>query len=744
MYTIYESINELDELENIIKKVPFKRNRNLSSQNILSRNKSQTFSSKNQLSTKYSQTNILYNFNNNFQPGNLLFEVFIHLSEFDINKFDFFVNYSNICTLLREINIIDKKLYTGIIISQKDIDVLFKTIKKNNDTKKLNFKEFMKFFSNLVYKIDFWHFIDNPKRTLKFNIDKFFKNYFNENKISFISLIYNYVLYVQKERNINEILKPIIPFIKNIFIKFYEKEIETNKENENITNFNDNINLPIYKSKFKNIINIMKYFGLFPFFINLKELVIVYYIELDKNNDNNYLNLNEKNSNFDILFKKFCQLFLCICLYIKEKKQSILKQYLYLYTDNTDFNFENELKFGQKEGIIRFILNLNNKNLCSENNLEIFNINKFIKETISEEDIIKGLKKLKLKDINFLYQIFESYSSHFDKYLNFQISFSDIVTFLKQCNLIDNNSYKSKNLSIEKKYNKAIKKINKNISRLKISLHSLDNLFTEKYSSKNKNITKIEFKKNKNDISLKDIEIIFCKVSYRADINNRLFFGEFLKFLYLLMDKIGYNSINEFIEYLYSIKTNYLAVLMKQNEELNKINLFFNELKSNELIDIINQISPIINIYLAAFSNKNNIYSITYDIFLKIFTEFDIYPNVIGNNILKNIFYELYRMKNINNEKFEENKKIEFEDIYKAIGIIALYLKNSSKLDDKKILLGLFYKIAESKKINLELNFNFNFSDNLKNKIFEISKIYYGLDEIEEPEYKSFLENPFL
>ena len=744
MYTIYESINELDELENIIKKVPFKRNRNLSSQNILSRNKSQTFSSKNQLSTKYSQTNIFYNFNNNFQPGNLLFEVFIHLSEFDINKFDFFVNYSNICTLLREINIIDKKLYTGIIISQKDIDVLFKTIKKNNDTKKLNFKEFMKFFSNLVYKIDFWHFIDNPKRTLKFNIDKFFKNYFNENKISFISLIYNYVLYVQKERNINEILKPIIPFIKNIFIKFYEKEIETNKENENITNFNDNINLPIYKSKFKNIINIMKYLGLFPFFINLKELVIVYYIELDKNNDNNYLNLNEKNSNFDILFKKFCQLFLCICLYIKEKKQSILKQYLYLYTDNTDFNFENELKFGQKEGIIRFILNLNNKNLCPGNNLEIFYINKNNKETISEEDIIKGLKKLKLKDINFLYQIFESYSSHFDKYLNFQISFSDIVTFLKQCNLIDNNSYKSKNLSIEKKYNKAIKKINKNISRLKISLHSFDNLFTEKYSSKNKNITKIEFKKNKNDISLKDIEIIFCKVSHRADINNRLFFGEFLKFLYLLMDKIGYNSINEFIEYLNSIKTNYLAVLMKQNEELNKINLFFNELKSNELIIIINQISPIINIYLAAFSNKNNIYSITYDIFLKIFTEFDIYPNVIGNNILKNIFYELYRMKNINNEKFEENKKIEFEDIYKAIGIIALYLKNSSKLDDKKILLGLFYKIAESKKINLELNFNFNFSDNLKNKIVEISKIYYGLDEIEEPEYKSFLENPFL
>ena len=740
MNTIYESINELDELENIIKKVPFKKNRNISSENKLSRNKSQTFSTKNQQNTKDSKANIFYN----FLPGNLLFEVFINLSVFDINKFDFFVSYSNICSLLREINIIDKKLYTGIIISQNDIDIILKTIKKNNNMKKLNFKEFMKFFSHLAYKIDFQHFLDNPKRTLKFNIDKFFRDYFDEKKINFISLIYNYVLYVQKEKNINEILNPIIPYIKNIFIKYYGKEEETNKENENSLNIKDNINLPIYKNKFKIIINIAKYLGFFPFFVNLKELAILYYIELDNNNNNEYLYLNELNNDFDISFKKFCQFFFCLCLYIKDKKQSILKQYLCLKTVNTNFDFENELKFGQKEGIIKFILNLNINNLFQDNNLDIFNKTKNNKEKLSEEKYNKELEKLKMKDINFLHEIFESYSSHFDKYLNYQISFSDIIALLKQCNLIENNFIQNKNLSLEQKYNKVKRGINKKILNLKNSLHSLDNLFTEKSIFKNKNPTNNEHKRNKTYISLSDAEIFFCKVSKRADINNRLNFKEFLKFLYLLLDKIGFNSINELIEYLNLRKNNYLTLLIQQNEELTKINLLYNELKSNEIINIIHEISPIINIYLISFANKNNIYSVTYDIFLKIFTEFDIFPNIVGNNILRNIFYELYQVKNINNENLEEIKEIEFDDIFITIGIITLYLKNFSELDDKKILLGLLYKIAESKKMKLDLNFNFNFSDNLKNKLIEISKLYFDLDNLEEPEYKSFLKNPLL
>ena len=760
MYTIYESINEIDELENIIKKIPFTKNRNINTQNKLSRNKSETFSSRNKINPKNNKSNNFYNFTlsckdwnitksnnqndttrdninfNNFKPGNLLFEIFINLSEFDMNKFDFFVNYTNICTLLREINIIDKKLYTGVIISQNDIDIILKTIKKNNKTKKLNFKEFMKFFSHLVHKIDFWHFVDDPKRTLKFNINKFFGNYFKGNKTSFISLIYNYVLYVQQEKNINEIMNPIISYINNIYIKFYEDEAESNKENEYISDNNNSIST--YKSKFRVILNIMKNIGVYHFFVNLKELVIIYYIELDDNNDNEYLYIGELNSDFDISFKKFCQFFFCLCLYIKIKKESILKQYLYLLDNkNTKFDFENELKFGQKEGIIRFILTL-------DTDIKFQSNEETNKEKILENKFNKEIEKIKLKDINFLYQIYESYSSHFDKYLNYQISFSDILIFLKQSNLIDNNYNKIQNLSLEQKYNKAKKRINRNISTLKNSLHSLDYLFKGiNKENENENIYTI---RNQNNMSLRDVEIFFCKASQRANINNRLNFKEFLKFLYLSLDKMGFNSIEGLIEYLNSRKTNNLISLIKQNEELKKINEIYNDLKSNEIINIIHQISPIINAYLISFANKNNIYTLTYDIFVKIFIEFDMYPNIVGNTILRNIFYELYQIKinKSNRKNYEEKKEIGFDDIFTALGIITLILKDSSDFDEKKLLIGLFYMIAKSKKIKLELNLNFNFSDNLKNKLIEISKLYFDSGNLEEPEYIAFLKNPFL
>ena len=93
---------------------------------------------------------------------------------------------------------------------------------------------------------------------------------------------------------------------------------------------------------------------------------------------------------------------------------------------------------------------------------------------------------------------------------------------------------------------------------------------------------------------------------------------------------------------------------------------------------------------------------------------------------------------------FEEVKEIDFGEILMAIGVITFYLKNMSNLDEKKILLGLFFRIAESKKINLDLNFNFNFSDVLKNKLIEISNLYFGNSSLEESEYKLFLKNPFI
>ena len=250
----------------------------------------------------------------NFKPGNLLFEIFIHLSEFDANKFDFYLSYSNLCYLLKEINLVNKIIYSNVFITQNDLDIILKKIKKNNNSsRKLNFKDFFKFFFYLVYEIDNLHFIEDPKRTLNFNINKFFGKYFNNNRISFIGLIYNYILYVQQENNINELINPIIPYIKNIYIKF----CEIKKESKDILNNNDDPdNIIILKDKFKSIINAIKYMGIYPVFLNIKELVVMLYIQLDDINDNKYINIEELNSEFYISFKKFCQLFLSLCFYI--------------------------------------------------------------------------------------------------------------------------------------------------------------------------------------------------------------------------------------------------------------------------------------------------------------------------------------------------------------------------------------------------------------------------------------------
>ena len=221
--------------------------------------------------------------------------------------------------------------------------------------------------------------------------------------------------------------------------------------------------------------------------------------------------------------------------------------------------------------------------------------------------------------------------------------------------------------------------------------------------------------------------------------------------MYLTLDKLGFNSINELFEYFYNKRKSIMKSFQQRNDELKKINILYYEVKSNEIFNIIQQISPIINVYFLSFTNKINKYSVTFDIFIKIFTELDLYPKIIGNIILRNIFYEIYQIKirqlKIKEKKikiFEEVKEIDFGEILMAIGVITFYLKNMSNLDEKKILLGLFFRIAETKKINLDLNFNFNFSDVLKNKLIEISNLYFGNSSLEESEYKLFLKNPFL
>ena len=776
MNTIEESINEFDEVEKIVYKVPFTKNRNISSLNKSSRNKSQTYSSKNNINNKNKTRNNFYNFtlaykggNSNlfenkkdiksitntsidsikenskyFISGNLLFEIFINLSEFDEDNLAFYMSYSNLCKLMKEVKLMNKVLYTDIIISQDDLDIILKKIKKvNSSSTKLNFKEFLKFITNLIYKIDYWHFIQNPKGTLRFNINKFFRNYFND-KMSFINLMYNYALYIQKEIYINELINKIIPYLKNIFIKFCEIKKEK-KEEEKFTLDNDDINMKmnINKNKFNCIITAMKYLGIYPNLINLKELSILYFIQTDSNINNIDIDINieELNSDTAISFKAFCQLFLSLCLYIKDKKKIIIEQYSYLLKqEKENYDLENELKYGQKEGIIRFILKLDindysNKIIQNNNN-----------KKKSEEKFNSEVKKLSKKEFNFLIEIFEFYSSYCGKNLNYQISYSDVILFLKDTGFL-NNKNNNQNFSLKEKYIKAKNKLNNNFENLKSSLRSLNEINKGKiYESKY--IFNISYR-NRHILSLTDIEIFYSKVSKSANNNNTLDFKEFIKLLILILEKIGFNSLHELMECLL-FKKNNLSTYKKREIELNEIKKLYDKYKAKEEICfIIQQISPIINIYFISLVNERNKETITYDLFLKIFTEFELYPKLVNNNILRNIFYELYRINNDYKEKNDlniilKNKEIGFDELLNSIGILTLYLRNKSNSDELQILFGIFHRIAESKKIKLDININFKFSEVLKDKLSKIYNIYFDDSNLYEPEYKLFLEKPFL
>ena len=248
MKSIEEIINESNSSDKKTEKKSLKKNSSLPSLNKLSLgNKSNNISAKKSRNNKkhstsdLSSSDYIHNIHhqnekksvNNFAykiiskdkfskislSERILLDFFINISEFNEKNFDFFVNYSELCKALINVGLIDKKLFkNNIIVTKNELDIILKeTQSNNNSSKKLNYKEFIKFFAHLTYKLDPLHFIDKPKNTLNFFINKYIFNYNNSNN-NLISNIYDYVLTIQKEKNINEILKEIfLPFL-NLFI----------------------------------------------------------------------------------------------------------------------------------------------------------------------------------------------------------------------------------------------------------------------------------------------------------------------------------------------------------------------------------------------------------------------------------------------------------------------------------------------------------------------------------------------
>ena len=523
MKSINENINESASFEKMIQKNTKKRNTRLPPITKLKRNNTQKLISKNNSFIKRNNISYISNLSNinnkNFENLNkslsnlanklisknkvsnislsekILLELFINISEFNESSFDFFVSYTNFYSMLKHKGLLDKKIYNNVIITKSDLDIILKEILTNKiSSKKLNFNNFLRFIVYLSYKIDTFHFIDKPRRTVAFIIDKYFNKYDEHYNNSLIRIIYSYVLSVQEEENINFILDEKISFLSEIYINFFQ--IDNNNDNSNNDIFDND------KNNFTSIIKALKNIGIYPILVNIKELVIMFYILLDENNDSKYLNIKDIDTNNTFKFKNFCQFFFTLCLFIKEKNFLVLKQFSYLLNKQKDNNsFDNILKIGQKEGIIRFILSLKVENNYKNKEIYPNNYNLDIKNKVKDISTIKKDFNLNKEENDFIKQIFDSYSSHFDKNFNYLLSYWDIINFLRDFNLISkNNNYD--NFIIEK-ISLARNNSKNNISELKRSLHSLDHLF----NIKNNKAIKYEKNKSNSKITLSNFNL---------------------------------------------------------------------------------------------------------------------------------------------------------------------------------------------------------------------------------------------
>ena len=808
MNQINVNINEDNNLEVKALKKQNKKNSNLSSDNkllkesqnlLVSKNKSKINkkNTKNYTSNLYKKNinecesinNSLNNLANKIISKNktenislqekILLELFINISEFNESNFDFFVSYQNLCNMLNNKGLLNKELNKNVIITKTDLDIKLKEILTNkNLSKKLNFNNFVKFLAYLAYKIDTIHFIDNPRRTFNYIINKYFNNnyyYYNDekDKNSLIRIIYSYILTIQEEKNINYILEDIIIFLSQIYINYFFNELN---------NINNKDSVDIDKNNFKCIVLALKNIGIYPILINIKELVIMFYILLDDTNDNIYLDIKDININNDFKFKKFCQFFITLCLFIKEKNYIVLRQYSYLLNKKKeDENFDNILKNGQKEGIVKFILQLNIENKYKYQNIYFndYNINN---DDINKEKEQKNLFNnfnLNHEEIDFIKQIFESYSSYLDKNFNYQLSFTDIIIFLKDYNLIvKNNNYPN---LLKEKVLKAQVNSRNNIKKLKRSLHSLDHLFNNKKYIK---IKDYNYNSYYNKISLGDLELLFSKTQQKdkknININKsmddiffnknnnknnykdynlkiRLNLEQFIYFLNFLSNKLFFESLSDFIKYL-SKNIKYINTHKFQSRDMNLRFIYrkYKELDSSELLDIIQEFSPILNIYFNLYIRKSNLNGISFNYYLKLFSDFEIFPKIVNHNLLKNIFCVLYQINNNSNEEIninedskeiniiQKNKEIGFNEFILTFGIISLYITEFWEINEIQSLLALFYLIINSDKIkSLKRENNFNFIQNIKDKVNEINERYNYFKKDDEPEFIKYLKEPY-
>ena len=332
----------------------------------------------------------------------------------------------------------------------------------------------------------------------------------------------------------------------------------------------------------------------------------------------------------------------------------------------------------------------------------------------------------------------------------------------------EDNNNKIDNIIIEKSKSIELSQINKdtfnqndfslklnnstNIKR-KLKLTDLNIIISKLCGNPNHINYESQFNRNKtlNNSFKKKIILNSDLLISSVDKSYRLDFILFLKSLVLISLKLypnKFSDINESmklfllndIEQFISKLNKKCTLLYPRNEQVN--NLFKLISSSEEIIQLMDDIAPFINIYFDcyALNTEENVKKMDFKIFVQFFKEYEIYPLWINLANLSDIFYtQIYRIKeeknknNINNI-FKCDEKVNFFQFLECFILTGLMMNSGNDFDMIDKVLFLLDKM---------------FSDNYGKVVKKIKNVrsmkddYMFFEKILKEKYPSYYERKY-
>ena len=683
------------------------------------------------------EINISNNINNDDINLNLNFKDLI-INDYKLDKDSFDI----LMSIVEGLKIIYKTYFSlSEISSNKDISLIHK------DSFNI-FIKFLKDFEIIPYLIKqrlaelYWSII------ISIDINELYIIYQNnENENIFKSFLNN------KKYNLGKIY-----IFKKFFLLFshisfyYFNSIKSKTKGQKLLYFIEKI----YRSKgYNNMPNLYnktfsKRYSIIP------PLSIVERVNKNKIDNKNISNLKEEKTDNKDNLKNFIELndetFKLLDGYVEQLK-NIFDIYCHIYDryQNGKMPFSNFQKMLLDGELINIKIKDNSNKDLSKNV-------SFISETGKENNLNSTNKKLDNSNTQEIIQINNQNQNDYNNdivIINNENNDNNKKTDNNKSNEnnINNDNIQNSNISLDKKKINSSQSINnkksKKSSKPKLKLLDLDVIISKICGNLNLSEYQTKFSNNNYDTTylkqIYDSNNIIDNYSTKTNKSYKIDFILFLKTLTLISLKMYPNEKNDINismkQFLNNEIEDFLSNLTKKSLNFSQNNDFNNLFKlistTDEIIQLINDISPLINSYFDFYTEINDKKEklCNFNLFVHFFKDYEIYPLWINLSNLSDIFYaQIYKTNREKNNYLNISEKIDFPQFLECFVAIGLTMNSGDDFDMIDKVLFMIDKM---------------FSDNYGKVIKKIKTLptfkddYYYYEKILKEKYPSYYERKY-